>query len=135
NYNTMTGRPIEDEGDEDGGDEEGDAAASISATVASIDNHFQILLAKSTDGGNTFSAPVKVGDFFDLPDCATYQGGQDAGRACVPEKGASMKSVFRAANYPSGAVNPTRPNQVVVSYGSYINANSQESNGCVPQGI
>ena len=34
----------------------------------------------------SFSAPVKVGDYFDLPDCATYQGGADAGRACVPEK-------------------------------------------------
>ena len=85
------------------------------------DNRNQMLLVKSTDGGNTFSAPVKVSDYFDLPDCATYQGGQDAGRACVPEKGASQRSVFRATNYPSGAVNPTAPNQVVVTFGSYIN--------------
>src|SRR5207237_1102261 len=56
-------------------------------------------------------------------------------RLCVPEKGASMKSVFRATNYPSGSVNPRRPNQVVVSYGSYINRNSNESNGCVPLGF
>jgi len=136
NYNTLVGRPIEHEGDEDGigdGDDEGDAVG-ISA-VTGVDNHFQILLAKSTDGGATFSPPLKVGDFFDLPDCATYQGGQDPGRACVPEKGASMRSVFRATNYPSGGVNPTNPTQVVVSYGSYINANSQESNGCVPQGF
>src|SRR5437868_13241 len=70
------------------------------------DNRKQMLLVKSTDGGNTFSAPVKVSDYFDLPDCATYQGGQDAGRACVPAKGASQSSVFRATNYPSGAINP-----------------------------
>ena len=47
-----------------------------------------MLLAKSTDGGATFTAPVKVSDYYDLPDCATYQG-QDPGRACVPEKGDS----------------------------------------------
>ena len=92
-----------------------------------------MLLAKSTDGGNTFSAPVKVADFYDLPDCLTYQGA-DPGRACVPEKGETSNSVFRAANYPSGAVNPRDPRQVVVTVGSYINRHSKESNGCVPQG-
>ena len=50
------------------------------------DNRNQMLLAKSTDGGITFSAPVKVSDYYDLPDCATYQN-SDPGRACVPEKG------------------------------------------------
>src|SRR6266699_4216797 len=70
------------------------------------DNHVQILLSKLTDGCKTFSAPVKVSDYNDLPDCATYQGGQDAGVSCVPEKGKSMHSVFRATNYASGAVNP-----------------------------
>jgi hypothetical protein len=73
--------------------------------------------------------------FFDLPDCATYQGGQDLGRACVPEKGASMNSVFRATNYPVGGVNPRDPSQVVVSYGSYLSRTSNETNGCVPQGF
>jgi hypothetical protein len=101
----------------------------------SSDNHNQILLTKSTDGGQTFSAPVLVGNYNDLPDCATYQGGQDAGRACVPEKGTSQNSVFRAANYPSGGVNPANPSQVVVTYGSYINRDSNESNGCAPAGI
>jgi hypothetical protein len=66
------------------------------------DNHNQFLLSKSTDGGATFSAPVLVGSYYDLPDCATYQGGQDPGRACVPEHGSSMHSVFRATNYASG---------------------------------
>ena len=33
----------------------------------------QLLLSKSTDGGVTFSAPVRVGYFNELPDCATYQ--------------------------------------------------------------
>ena len=99
-------------------------------------NHYQVLLAKSTDGGVTFSAPVKVSDFYDLPDCDTYQGaGADPGRACVPEKGPSANSVFRATNYPSGAVDPTNPSQVVVTFGSYINVDSKESNGCAPTGF
>jgi hypothetical protein len=97
------------------------------------DNRNQILLSKSLDGGNTFSAPVKVADFYDLPDCATYQNGHNFGRACVPEKGAATNSYFRANNYPSAAVNPTNPAQVVVTFGSYISSNSKESNGCIPQ--
>ncbi len=109
--------------------------ANYNNAVTGSDNRNQMLLAKSTDGGQTFSAPVKVGDYYDLPDCATYQGGQDAGRACVPEKGSSMRSVFRAASYPSGVVNPKKANQVIVTYGSYINVNSNESNGCVPAGF
>lgn len=104
--------------------------------VTGSDNRNQVLLAKSTDGGASFSAPVKVSDYYDLPDCDTYQGaGADPGRACVPEKGSSTKSVFRATNYASGAVNPTNPNQVVVTFGSYINRDSNESNGCVPAGF
>jgi hypothetical protein len=99
------------------------------------DNHYQLLLAKSTDGGATFSDPVKVADYYDLPDCATYQAGQDPGRTCVPEKGSSTNSIFRAANYPAAALNPTKPNQVVVTFGSYINSHSNESNGCVPEGF
>jgi hypothetical protein len=102
---------------------------------SATDNHNQILLVKSTDGGATFSAPVLVGNYYDLPDCATYQGGQDAGRACVPEKGKLTNSVFRAANYPSGAVNPTNPSNVVITYASYINQDSNEKNGCVPAGL
>jgi hypothetical protein len=105
------------------------------STSSSSDNHNQILLTKSTDGGQTFSAPVLVGNFNDLPDCATYQGGQDAGRACVPEKGTAQNSVFRATNYASGGVNPRRPSQIVVTYGSYINRDSNESNGCTPAGF
>ncbi len=102
---------------------------------SSTDNHNQVLLVRSTDGGQTFGAPVKVANFYDLPDCATYQGGQDLGRACVPEKGSATNSVFRAANYPSGAVDPANPAQVAVTFGSYINKDSNESNGCVPAGV
>jgi hypothetical protein len=98
------------------------------------DNHSQVLLAKSTDGGATFSTPVKVGNFNDLPDCATYQNGADPGRACVPEKGATAASIFRAADYPYGAVDPQHPATVAVTYGSYINRNSNEANGCTPAG-
>jgi hypothetical protein len=104
-------------------------------TGATPDNRNQILLSKSIDGGNTFAPPVKVSDYYDLPDCATYQNGHDFGRACVPEKGPTNTSIFRATNYASGKVNPTNPSQVVVSFGSYINRHSNESNGCVPTGF
>jgi hypothetical protein len=97
------------------------------------DNHNQVLVSKSTDGGATFSAPVQVAQYNDLPDCATYQGGQDLGRACVPEKGAEMDSVFRAANYPSGSV--SAGGTVAVTFGSYISADSNPDTGCVPQGF
>jgi hypothetical protein len=99
------------------------------------DNRNQFLLSKSVDGGNTFSPPVKVGDYYDLPDCATYQHGADFGRACVPEKNATANSIFRATNYASGEVDPTNASHVVVTYGSYINRHSNESNGCAPAGI
>jgi len=93
-----------------------------------------MLLARSTDGGQTFSAPVKVSDYYDLPDCLTYQGA-DPGRACVPEKNDTSHSIFRATNYPVGAVDPRDPKQVVVTFGSYINRHSNEGNGCVPTGF
>ena len=101
---------------------------------SAADNRSQVLLARSSDGGATFSAPVKVGDFYDLPDCATYQGGADAGSACVPEKSSTAASIFRAANYPYGAVDPRHPDTIAVTYASYINSNSNEANGCVPAG-
>lgn len=132
NFNNATGHPPgEDEGG-DGGDGGDDAVGS--AAVDPNDNHNQILLAKSTDGGVSFSDPVKVADYYDLPDCETYQG-QNAGRSCVPEKGDSQKSYFRATNYPVGSVNPRNPRQVVVTFGSYINMHSKESNGCAPAGL
>ncbi|HEX4817998.1 MAG TPA: sialidase family protein [Nonomuraea sp.] len=99
------------------------------------DNHLQMLLARSGDGGATFSAPVKVGDFFDFPDCPTYQNGRNPGRSCVPEKGPTANSVFRATNYPYVSVNPRNPAQVTVAYGSFVNRNSRESDGCVPAGF
>jgi hypothetical protein len=105
------------------------------AEKIATDDRNQILISKSTDGGNTFVGPIKVSDYYDLPDCATYQGGKDFGRACVPEKSATTNSVFRAVNYPAGAVNPTNPQQIVVTFGSYINKFSNEANGCVPAGI
>jgi hypothetical protein len=102
--------------------------------VQGPDNRNQFLLAKSVDGGQTFTPPVKVSDYYELPSCIVYQG-KDFGRACVPEKGASTNSFFRATNYASGSVNPTNPSQVVVTFGSYINKYSNESNGCAPAGF
>jgi hypothetical protein len=105
------------------------------APVVPGENRYQMLIAKSTDGGDTFSAPVKVSDYYELPDCPAYQDGHDPGRSCVPEKGATSNSIFRASNYPVGAVNPRNPRQVVVTFGSYINAHSTEANGCAPAGF
>jgi hypothetical protein len=111
------------------------AYANFNNAVTAPENRSQMLLSKSTDGGVTFSAPVRVGYYNDLPDCATYQNGADPGRACVPEKGPSFNSIFRATNYPVGVVDPTAPNKVVVTYGSYINRNSNETTGCTPAGV
>jgi hypothetical protein len=104
-------------------------------TVTGGENRNQVLLARSTDGGASFSAPVRVGFYNDLPDCATYQSGADPFAACIPEQGSSTNSIFRANNYPVGSVNPTAPNTVVVTYGSYINRDSNESTGCTPTGF
>jgi len=136
NFNNAEAFPQGEEGGDEGGG--GDSAKSApNATTNDVpnDNHFQVLMAKSTDGGETFSAPVKVGDYYDLPDCETYQNGLDPGRSCVPEKGATANSFFRAANYPVGAVNPRHAGQVVVTFASYINRHSNESNGCAPEGF
>jgi len=117
------------------GEEDDDGGDNLRAGApVSIDNRGQVLLAKSTDGGNSFSAPVKVSDFYELPDCETYQA-QNAGSACVLEKGGTHNSVFRAANYPSGAVNPRDGNEIDVTVATYINRHSNERNGCVPQGV
>jgi len=110
------------------------ASSDITQHGPGVDNSYQILLSKSVDGGNTFSPPVRVSRYYDLPDCLTYQN-SDPGRACVPEKSPTHNSVFRATNYPSGSVNPTNPAQVVVNFGSYINQHSNESNGCTPAGF
>jgi hypothetical protein len=131
NFNNAVSAGINDPGEGGGGD----GANASTAPAAPADNRNQMLLSKSTDGGDTFLPPVKISDYYDLPDCATYQAGKDPGRACVPEKGATTNSFFRATNYPSGAVDPTNPNKVVITFGSYINRHSNESNGCVPTGF
>ena len=99
------------------------------------ENAYQVLLARSSDGGASFGAPVKVSDYNDLPDCETYQDGAGAGSSCVPEKGSTANSFFRAANYPVGVVDPSNPDRVVVTFGSYINRHSNEDNGCEPAGF
>lgn len=104
-------------------------------TVSGSANWNQVLLSKSTDGGATFAAPVLATEYYDLPDCATYQAGKDPGRECVPEQGPGTSSYFRAANYPSGGVNPANPGQVVITVGSYINKVSRPLLGCTPNGL
>ncbi len=105
------------------------------STAANSDNRTQVLLSRSTNGGKSFSAPVQVGYYYDLPDCGAYQGGQDEFRACVPEQGSQQNSVFRATNYPSGGVDPTNAGRIVVTYGSYINKDSKGTTGCRPNGV
>jgi hypothetical protein len=107
--------------------------------VTPPDNFNDILAVKSTDGGKTFSGPVLVTHFYDLPDCLTYTG-DDPFVACVPTAPASDRSVFRAVNYPSAVADPTNPNRLYVTFGSYINPDSKESNPaghghCVPNGF
>ncbi len=89
------------------------------------DNHNQILIVKSTDGGKTFGDPVKVGDYYELPDCFTYTG-DDNGRSCVVTTPAGNTSVFRAANYSSGVA--TDNETIEVDYASYINPHSNPKN-------
>jgi hypothetical protein len=107
--------------------------ANVNNTVTGGDNRRQLLLARSTDGGGSFSSPTKVADYYDLPDCGSSTG-QNFGSACVPDK-RDNTSFFRAANYPVGAVDPRHPERVAVTFGSYINSHSKESNGCVPAGF
>jgi hypothetical protein len=97
------------------------------------DNHNQILIVKSTDGGASFSSPVLVSRYYDLPDCFTYTN-HDFGRACVPTSPASGRSIFRATNYPSGtALSSTN---ITVDFGSYINPHSNPGKAnCSPAGM
>ena len=99
------------------------------------DNHYQLLLSESTDGGKSFGQPVKVADYYEFPDCATYQNGQDAGRACVPEKGPTANSIFRATNISTGVVNPNDPSDVAVVFGPTSTVTRKESSGCTPTGF
>jgi hypothetical protein len=113
--------------------------ANYNNSVSGNDNHNDILVVKSTDGGATFGAPNLVAKFWDLPDCVTYTG-DDAFRACVPTAPLSNVSVFRAANQPSAATDPNDPNKIYVTYGSYINPHSNPGNTaghgqCSPQGF
>jgi hypothetical protein len=97
------------------------------------DNHAQMLIVKSTDGGASFGTPVKVSDWNDLPDCLTYTG-HDAGVACVPTAPLSDRSIFRATNYPSGVA--VSNDRIVVTFGSYINEHSNPTRGnCTPAGV
>jgi hypothetical protein len=97
------------------------------------DNHNQVFIVKSTDGGVTFGDPVKVSDYNELPDCYTYTG-LDFGRACVPTQPLSGKSIFRASNYPTGVAMTN--SDIVVHFGSYINAHSNGTLGnCTENGL
>ena len=109
--------------------------SNFNNAVSGNENRNQILITRSTDGGATFSPVSKATDYYDVPDCLTYTG-RDAGRGCVPNKSTTQfNSVFRVANYPTGAVDPSNPRRVVVHVASYISRNSNEGTGCAPQGL
>ena len=73
------------------------------------DDRNQMLLARSgTDGGATFSTPVKAGDFYDLPDCLTYQG-KNPFRGCIPEKAPTTNSYLPRGQLPAGRRGPAPP--------------------------
>ncbi len=113
--------------------------ANYNNAVSGNDNHNDILIVKSTNGGASFGGPKLVAKFWDLPDCATYTG-DDFGRSCVPTAPLSNVSVFRAANQPSAAADPVDPNKIYVTYGSYLNPHSNPQNAsgagrCTPQGF
>jgi hypothetical protein len=108
--------------------------ANYNNALAPGDNRNQVLLARSTDGGDTFLPPVKVTDLYDMPDCVTYAQGKNPGRACLPEKNPTANAYFRTYNYPVGAVDPTNPSKIVVAFGSYINRHSNEQTAASPPG-
>ncbi|PZR81509.1 MAG: hypothetical protein DLM65_05715 [Candidatus Aeolococcus gillhamiae] len=113
--------------------------ANYNNAVSGNDNHNNVLVVKSTNGAQSFGGPHLVTRFNDLPDCVTYTGG-DAFRACVPTAPLSDVSIFRAADYPSAAADPTDPSKIYVTFGSYINPHSNPGNPagqghCVPQGL
>ena len=88
---------------------------------------------KSTDGGTTWSDPIKVADFYDLPDCFEFTG-FDQFRSCVPTAPLSGTSIFRATNYPSGVA--VDDDTVVIDFASYINPHSNPTLGnCTPDGF
>ena len=85
------------------------------ARLPGEDNRAQMLLARSTDGGNTFSAPVKVGDFYDLPDCETYQDGNGGGAAACPRRARRRTRSSAPPTTRPAAVDPRDDDEVVVT--------------------
>jgi hypothetical protein len=74
-----------------------------------------------------------VSDYFELPDCLNYTG-FDAFRSCVPTAPLSGTSIFRAANYASGAA--VDDDTVIIDVASYINPHSNPTLGnCAPAGF
>ena len=100
------------------------------------DNHYQVLLAKSTDGGPAFSAPVKVSEYYDLPTATPIraQAPIQAAHACRRKARRRCPCSARPTTR-QGRSTLTIPTQVTVTFGSYINQDSNEPNGCVPAGF
>ncbi len=74
-----------------------------------------------------------MADYYDSPDCLTYTG-ENAFRGCFPTAPLSQRSVFRAANYPTGVAKAD--GRVVIDFGSYINPHSNPARGnCTPNGL
>ena len=103
NFNLTGVRP--GEGDDEGG---GDSARS-NAAPQGVDNRSQVLLAKSTDGGNTFSAPgqgrrlLRPARLRDLP------GGPGRGSGMRPGEGRDSQLDLPGNELPVGRSQPARP--------------------------
>ena len=74
-------------------------------------------------------------DYYDLPDCATYQARQRPGPRLRAGEGRHDQLDLPGHQLPVGRGQPDEPEQVVVTFGSYINQHSNEANGCVPAGF
>ena len=108
NYNVTGVRPGEGDGG-DGGDAAQPAPAPASTTARRCCSPSRPTAA--TRSRRRSRSPTTT-------TCPTARPtrAQDEGVACVPEKGETQNSNFRAANYPAGAVNPTNPSEVDVTF-------------------
>ena len=66
-------------------------------------------MPSSTDGGKTFGKPVMVANYYDLPDCATYQGGARPGPRVRPGEGCDRELDLPGDEPRVGRGQPERP--------------------------
>ena len=102
--------------------------------VTGNENRNQILIARSNNGGRASASRSRPLTSTTCPTAHLPGHGADPGRACVPEKGSIDNSVFRATNYPIGAVDPTDSETVVVT-SARTSTGTRTRTGCTPDGF